>query len=298
MLSLLFFLTFMNTLYAETSKIQAKEVVVLFEGPIENVAKEVVRVYPGIKAELITTLGWDVDFSPNVLLVKEKDELRKIVGSNLIVAFAIPAKNLIVLDISRAYTKPFTLEATLKHELCHLLLHRNIEMERLPRWLNEGVCQWASGGIAELMANNEGRALARATISDSLISIRELERFPMDERSLILAYEESKSFVEYIVSEFSKRELLQILENLKEGYSINESMQKSLSMPTSELESNWHAHLKRRHTWFSYLSHNLYTILFFLAAIATVYGFMRLLKKKRAYKDEEEEEDRVDRGMR
>jgi hypothetical protein len=58
----------------------------------------------------------------------------------------------------------------------------------------------------------------------------------------------------------------------------------------SELEESWRAYLKRRHTWFYYLSSNIYTIIFSIAAIFTIYGFFRLLQKKRAYMDKDEED--------
>jgi hypothetical protein len=276
-------------LQAEMSTLQSKEAVILYEGQLEEVAKEVARIYPSVKGELAKTFHLKADFRPKVILSNDRNAFRKIVGSDIIIAFAVPDKNIIVLDTYRIYTKPFTLETTLKHELCHLFLHRNIAQERLPRWLDEGLCQWASGGIAELIISDEGRALAKATISDRLVPLRELEKFPIEEKSLILAYEQSKSIVEYVVSEFGSQKIIQILEYLKEGDSVNESIQKSLSISIFELEKNWHDHLKRKHTWFTYASNNLYTILFFLAAIITVYGFIRLLKKKKAYKDEEEE---------
>jgi hypothetical protein len=301
-LSILFFIFLhiisVQLLHAETNSIQTSEVEVLFEKPLANLAQEVIKAYTFVKNELAETFHWEIDFKPKVILVKDKDTFKKITGSDIILAFAVPDRNLIVLDTSRVYIKPFTLETTLKHELCHLILHRNIEQERLPRWLDEGVCQWSSGGIAELMTDSEGRALTKATISDRLIDIGELDRFPMDEKSLILAYEQSKSFVEYIVSEYGKDKMLDLLGNLKTGYPIHEAIQKSLSISLFELEKNWHAYLKRKHTWFLYLSNNLYAIIFFLAALVTVYGFIRLLKKKRAYKDEEEEEERGNKDFR
>lgn len=287
LMSLFFLLIFLNPIYAEMDTLQTNDVTVLFKGPIGDIARDVIKLYPAVRADLTDTFRWEVGFRPEVVLVDDRDNFRKIVGNDIIVAFAVPSQKLIVLDTSRVYTKPFTLESTLKHELCHILLHHNIKSERLPRWLDEGVCQWASGGIAELMADDD-RAIAKASMSERLIKIGELERFPLDERSLILAYQESKSIVEYIVSEFGKQGILNVLEYLKEGYSVDDSIQKSLSVSLFELEKNWHAHLKRKHTWFSYFSNNLYTILFSLAAIITVYGFIRLLKKKREYKDEEE----------
>ena len=292
LLSFCLSLIFVNLIFAETYILRTNEVVVLYKGPNGEIAQEVTNAYTTVRTELIATLRWEVDFRPEVVLVNNRDNFRKMVGNNITVAFAVPDENRIVLDTSRVYTKPFTLKTTLKHELCHILLHRNIiKRERLPRWLDEGVCQWASGGISELMTSDEGRALAKATIFNRLISIEELDRFPVDERLVILAYEESKSIVEYISSEFGRQGMLNVLEYLHEGYSIEDSIQKSLSASTSELEMKWRAYLKRKYTWFSYFSNNLYTILFSIAALLTVYGFIRLLKKKKAYVDEEEGEN-------
>ena len=81
--------------------------------------------------------------------------------------------------------------------------------------------------------------------------------------------------------------------HFKEGISLDESMQRSFSMSLDDLEQDWKSRLKRKYTWFYYLSSNLYTILFVFAALVTVYGFIRLLQKKRAYKDEEEERKRT-----
>jgi hypothetical protein len=282
-----------QVVHAEIRTIQTKDFTVSYEERLANVAAEVAQVYPVVSQELVETLKWETDFSPRIILTGDRDAFGKIVGMDIITAFALPDRDLIVIDTSRVYTKPFTLRSTLKHELCHLLLHQNIDSRLLPRWIDEGVCQWASGGVAELMADDGDRILTKAAVSDRLISVRELARFPMDEPSLILAYEESKSVVEYIVRDFGKIELMQILENLKEGDTIGESVQKSLGLPLSELESKWHSSLRRKLTWFTYLSANLYTIIFSLAALITVYGFLRLIQKKRSYKDDEEEGEEI-----
>lgn len=277
----------LNPLLAENKVLQTKEVIVIFEEHQAGAAEEVTKVYLSVKSELAGKLGWEVDFRPTVLLDRGGETIRRNTGSDIFVAYAVPQRNLIVLDTSRVYAKPFSLEATLKHELCHLLIHRNIESP--PRWLDEGVCQWSSGGIAEFMTEDGKRALQNATISGRLISIRELVRFPPED--IILAYEESKSIVEYIESEFDKQGILQILAYLKEGYSLDESLRKGLAVTTSELDEKWQAYLKKKRGWFSYLSNNLYEILFFFAALATVYGFMRMLKKKKELTDEPGDED-------
>jgi hypothetical protein len=282
---------FSNTLYAEITSIKSDEVVVLYEGKMKGVAEEVANVYPAVKKELVDTLTWDLDSRPDIFIAKDRNTFRKIVGSDMVVAFAVPKKNLIVLDISRIYTKPFTLETTLKHELCHLVLHQNIKQDNLPRWLDEGVCQWASGGIAELVTGGGDRVLSQATVSNNVIRIRSLDKFPQDGKRLLLAYEESKSFIEYIISEYGENKILQLLQSLKEGGSIDDSFERSFSASVPDLEQEWFKHLEIKYTWFSYVSNNLYTILFFLVGIITLYGFFRLVKKKREYAHEEEEEE-------
>jgi hypothetical protein len=228
-----------------------------------------------------------VDFKPTVLLDRGGETIKRNTGNDIFVAYAVPQRNLIVLDTSRVYAKPFSLESTLKHELCHLIIHRNIENP--PQWLDEGVCQWASGGIAEFMTEDGKRALQNAAVSGRLISIRELVRFPPED--IILAYEESKSIIEYIEKEFGKQGVLRILAYLKEGYPLDDSLQKGISVTTLELDEKWQAYLNKRRGWFPYLSRNLYGILFFFAALITVYGFMRMLKKKKEQIDEPEDED-------
>jgi len=282
LLFLFLFLILLNPLPAENKVLQTEEVIVIFEEHQVGAAEEVAKVYPSVKSELAETLGWGVDFRPTVLLDRGGETIKRNTGSDIFVAYAVPERNLIVLDTSRVYAKPFSLESTLKHELCHLIIHRNIE--RLPRWLDEGVCQWASGGIAEFTTEDGKRALQNATVSGRLIGIRELVRFPTED--IILAYEESKSIVEYIEKEFGKQGVLRILAYLKEGYSLDDSLQKGISVTTLELDEKWQKYLKKRRGWFPYLSRNLYEILFFIAALITVYGFMRMLKKKKEQVDE------------
>ncbi|MEC4685988.1 MAG: peptidase MA family metallohydrolase [Nitrospirota bacterium] len=282
-------------LYAEQIElgiIQNSELIVQFEKPLKNAAKEVETIYPDIKAELEKTLGWRVTFRPTVVLIKDSKTFRKMAGNNQFVAFAVPRKNLIVIDYSKMKTHPFTLEITLRHELCHLLLHHYIREGNLPRWLDEGVSQWVSGGMAEIIMDTRRSPLKDAVLSGRFIPISALTAgFPKDKKSLLLAYEESKSIVEYMGRKYGSNGVLEVLNNLRDGDNVDAAIQKALKIPVQELEIKWHNQLKKRITWFTYLSSNLYEILFFLAALITVAGFIKLLMRKRNYKDEEEEEE-------
>lgn len=279
-------------LYAEEWKtLQQNEVVIAFEDSLEIAAQEVAFLYPRLKQELEETFLWPVSFIPTIFLISESQAFREMTGSDLVVAFVTSSRNQIVIDYSKMKTQPFTLETTLKHELCHLLLHHHIKRVNLPRWLDEGICQWVSDGIAEIILDQGGHVLDEAVLSGRYLSIRSLaERFPQEKRLLLLAYEESKSLVEYIVSSYGEERVLSVLDSLKAGADVDVAILEGLSISLNDLEIEWHQHLKRKTTWLTYLTRYLYEILFFLGALAMIYGFIRQIIKKRAYQEEEEED--------
>ncbi len=289
---IIFLLLLFKPLYAiETNTIQNNKVIVHYEQSLQTVAREVIEIYPDIKLELEKTFKWEIDFRPTITLMKDRKTFQGMFGNSPIVAVAISNKNLIIIDNSKMKTHPFTLKTTLKHELCHLLLHRYVKKRLLPKWLNEGISQWASDGIAEIIIGENEGLLKQATLSGRFIFIEDLtERFPQDEKSLLLAYQESKSIVEYIDGEYGSTGLLHILNNLRDGNEIDIAILESLSIPVDELEKRWHDYLKKRTTWFTYLSSHLYQFLFSFASLVLIYGFIRFLIQKRACKDDEEED--------
>ena len=283
------FIIIPHFLYAEDlGIIQTDEIIVLFQEPLGIAAKEVMDIYGGLKRELEEILRWPVNFRPTVLLIKNSNEFQKIAGNKSVVALAVSQKNLVVIDYSKMNTHPFTLGITLKHELCHLLLHHHIKKTKLPKWLDEGVSQWVSDGVAEMIMDRKRSVLKEAIRTENYIGIDSLTTsFPEHTKSLMLAYEESRSLVAYIGSKFGKNGILDILKYLKEGYEVDAAILKALSIPLDDLERRWHSHLRKKTTWFTFLITNLYEMLFFLGAMITIYGFIRLLIKKRAYEDEE-----------
>lgn len=273
---------------AQTSAIETDAVIVLFEEPLGVAAKRVSDIYPALREELEETLEWRFNFRPAVLLIKDRQTFQKRAGSTLFTAFADPGQRLIVIDYSRMAANPSILGTTLKHEMCHLLLHHHIQGANLPRWLDEGISQWVSGGMAEIIMNRERFVLNRAVLSGHYCSIRDLATyFPAGEMPLLTAYEESKDLIEYIIREFGKNGILDILRNLKEGYAPEEAIRQSLFISLDELERKWLKDLRKRATWFTYFVVHLYQILFFLGALLTVFGFIRARIRKRNYRDDD-----------
>ncbi len=298
-LSVLFFpaVLLIGPSYAEKQTLGDERVIVRFDGPLRNAAAEVLKVYPAIRMELMKDLGWGTDFRPEIVLVKDSVSFRRVAESDLVTALAVPQKDLIVIDYSKMNVYPFTLGATLKHELCHLELHHHIAEGNLPRWFDEGICQWVSGGLAEIITDGKRSILKEAALSNRLMSIERLaERFPADGRDLLLAYEESRSVVEYVKKEFGVSGVRGILEHMSMGDNLEDAVRKSLLISLDELERRWRSSLAEKASWLSSIGDHLYEILFLFASLITIYGFFRVLKKRREYKDEDGE-DREEEKM-
>jgi hypothetical protein len=275
----------------ELDTIEAGGIAVHYERPLLNAAKEILELYPAIKHEVEKTLRWEVRFRPEVLLIRENRTFRMLAHSEMVVAFADPERQLIVIDYSRMGMHPFRLDITFKHELCHLLLHSHIP-HGLPKWFDEGVSQWVTGGLAEILVEDRKPVLKEAALARRIFRFEALSlHFPEDRPGLILAYEQSRSLVEYMADTFGAQKLLDILEALKDGTSIDDALRKHLGLALPVLEGNWLAHLNKNITWLIYLSNNLYEILFFLAALITIFAGLKMLLRRLARKDTDEEDE-------
>jgi hypothetical protein len=223
--------------------------------------------------------------------VKKSEGFQRIARNKLFVALASPEKNLIIIDNSRVNILPFSLHVTLKHELCHLLLHHHINDDNLAKWLDEGICQWVSDGLGEIFIEKNWSGLDAAILTGREFQLDRLtKKFPQEDALLMLAYEQSKSVVAYIDRHYSKSALLNILGHLKNGVTIDAAIQKSLDLSIDQLQEEWRNHLEGTPRWLVYLANNIYAILFFLAALLVVLGFIRQLMRKRAWQNEQEEE--------
>ena len=287
------FFLFDAAVVAQPLMMKTEELLVVYEAPLASAAGEVVRIYPKLKQELEEFFGWNLDVRPQVVLVDNTLSFRKLTRNKLFVAFAVPDRDLIVIDYSRMNTRPFTLSVTLKHELCHLLLHRHISSQNLPKWLDEGVCQWVSDGIGEIFINKGWSGLDSAVMAGRIIPLKRLtDYFPQDGASLILAYEQSKSVINYVDRQYGYHAIMEILDFLKNGETVEAALLSSLAISHQQLEAEWLDDLESTPRWLVFLASYMYSILFFLAAVLTILGFVRYRRRrKKIYAKWEEEDD-------
>lgn len=275
----------------ESGHLKGPGIIIQYELPLENAAGKIADTYLEIKSEIEGKLATHIIFVPTVVLIHQHAVFRKMVMDDLTTAFALPGKNLIVMDYSKLDRTPYDLLDTMKHEVCHLLLHQDIAGQIIPRWLDEGVCQWVSGGVADIINPETKDILRQAVLSDALIPLRDLtSRFPQQSRGIILAYLESKSFVEFIVSEFGSNKLVAILQSMQKGIQVEQAVHENLSVTLDALEAQWRQNLKRKYSWPTYIADHFIWILFFAASLATFIGYLRFRRRLKNYRDEEEED--------
>ena len=270
---------------------RGEELVIAGDEPLGLQARRLQQIYPEIRAHVEDTLGWKFRSPPRVLLVSDRETFEKMSGNPLISAFAVPSQHSIVIHLSPAISEPYLLHETFEHELCHLLLHDHIRDRFLPRWLDEGTCQWVSGSLGEILV---GKGVAAGAINPARhpIPLRQLAMgFPKDKDSLIQAYVESRLFVEYLVAHHGKESLLGVLQQLREGLSIEQAISGATSKSLQNLEDEWREELRSREMWLVWVGQNLYELLFLLAAILTIVAFVRLMIRKKRYDPDEEDEE-------
>ena len=274
----------------ELNVLRKNNVIVLYDDGIENAAVAVAQTYPAVRDGLEKIIGWVVDFTPTIYLVSTHERFERMSGHSLVVGFAVPEKTLIVIDYSKILSDPFSMSSIMEHELCHLLLHKNISRKNLPKWLDEGVAQWASGGIADIIMTDNSR-IDYAVLTGRQIPFKYLaQNFPRDNEGLMLAYAQSKSIVDYMSGEYGSAGIQNLLNSLRAGNDINDAVSGTFRASFDELEKNWYSDIKKKATWLTLLINHLYEIVFFLAAVSLIIGYIKIVIRKRAERYEDDDE--------
>jgi hypothetical protein len=220
-----------------------------------------------------------------LIIIKNRHDFLKRAEHPLVVAFANPSRNIITMNYQAVIENPFSLETTLQHELCHILLGEHLNMH-IPRWLNEGIAQWASEGITEIIRLDKN-ILQKAAFSGNLIPFHRLNySFPMDDTSFELAYEQSQSFIVYLVREYHKSSLFQMLELMKSGQSLHTAIRSVYGKSMHQLEYEWVSSQTQYLAWILFVINNLYTFLFVGMALISILGYIRMKRRKWNYPDD------------
>ena len=269
-------------------KYKSSTIKVMYPESLRHVLPDIIHTFHRAKDNLFDIFLWPISKPVRLILINNRQDFLKHAEHPLVVAFAQPSRNLITVNYQAVIKNPFSLETTLQHELCHLLLGEHLNMH-IPRWLNEGLAQWASEGITEII-RLDTNILQKAAFSGKLIPFHRLEySFPMESNAFVLAYEQSQSFIVYLVQQYGKSALFQMLELMKKGQPLHTSIRIVYGKPLHQLEREWASSQTQYLIWFLFVINNLYTFLFVGLALVSIIGFIRMKRRKWQYPDDWDE---------
>jgi hypothetical protein len=259
-------------------------------------AGRIADLSPMLLHELEMATGLRFDFRPTVIPAFSRENFRRMGGRDAFVAFAVPEKGQVVLDISRFEHRPAFFRSVLKHEYAHLLLHRHIASNRLPRWLDEGIAQQVSDGLSEYLPGRSQMVLGEALATDRVFPLAALAgSFPTDAFDLQLAYEQSRSIVGYMVQRYGDLFMKALISHVADGFPVGQAFQTVSGISLAEFEADWRRRQGTPLSWLGRIAGHVYGLLFFAAALATLLGYGRYRRRRRAYDADEEDDELQDR---
>jgi hypothetical protein len=130
---------------------------------------------------------------------------------------------------------------TVRHELAHLVVDQFADGclgGRRPNWLDEGLAT-----VAEGPANEDIRAdLAAGIEEDSFVPLRSLNgAFPAHDSGASMAYSQSYSVVDFLLSTYGPEPIQQLLLLLAGGKGYDEALEAVYGVNTDGLETAWRA---------------------------------------------------------
>ena len=106
----------------------------------------------------------------------------------------------------------------------------------LPSWLEEGLSMYAEGDLR----NDLLSILTEAISEDNLISVRSLSgSFPANAKEAGLYYAQSYSLVNFLIHDYGKDRMLQLLSVFKEGSSHDDAFLEVYGFDTDGLDNLW-----------------------------------------------------------
>lgn len=168
---------------------------------------------------------------------------------------AVPDRSTIVLPpYGSPRTRGWSEHRTLRHEWAHIGLHQYLDGLRIPRWLDEGYAEWASGGWDA----TRGWRLSLAFATGAAPPLDSLTlRWPRDRASADLAYMLSATAVEYLAGESGERGLALFFRRFREDGSFETALRRTFGVTSGQLEEDWQKYVKGRYGWLLFFSNSL-----------------------------------------
>ena len=224
----------------EWDKVSGKVVDVYFHGPVSRRAKNILNACEESVNDISELLGVDSNNRIALVMYNNYSEMFDVVvkksqtqaGSLITEGQAFATENVVIMDGgSRSSLGVAT------HEITHIIVARATKDSYLgvPLWLNEGLAEY--GNIEP--DSGYDRYLEWAVDTNRVFPFSSLNRFPGNPNLTLVAYGQSKSFIEFLVSKYPKENMKNLMKEISSRKSIDESFSSSYGKNLIELEEEW-----------------------------------------------------------
>lgn len=284
---IVFLLLFLLNKPNEVNLISNRYFDIYYPSPRKTIAKEV-SDYSVIELERISRNLYMHEVQKIKILILEQNEFNQKYGNYLPewgIGFAIPEKNLILLKFPISFVNPSRLKFIVSHEIAHILIHKKAGVF-IPRWFDEGAAIYLSKEPNFI----DDIKLSLAILCKKIIHLKDLEfSFPRSGTRANLAYIESASVIECLISEHGPYIVNQILTETKKANDFERGFQIATGTDVVLFEREWRVWLRKKFTVTFILKPN---ILFMIVALfVLIIGVTRKLRRRRLYCSDECIED-------
>lgn len=180
-----------------------------------------------------------------------------------------------------------SIERVVPHEVAHVMVARALgpQLGALPRWLNEGIAEYAAGEQASqvdpetLRAVGRGEFLPLSHLDDALQG---------GGRPQSLSYAEAASVVHFLVAEKGERVIAELLAAVREQGDAPRAVNQITGWSEAELQAAWRRSVARRWRWPLLLQSPV--LPFGLMVLIFIAGYLRY-RRQRKRRQEQPESD-------
>jgi tetratricopeptide (TPR) repeat protein len=205
----------------------------------------------GVANRALSTLAKRYNFTPTgpiliEIFPKHDDFAVRNVGlPGMIGALGACFGRVVTMDSPRARMGEFQWEATLWHELAHVVTLQ-MSNQRVPRWLTEGISVYE-----ETLARREwGRGAeieyAQRLNAGETLTLRDLNSGFMSGKTIGLAYNQASYLVEHLVSKYGDEGLHKLLRAYGEGLETEAALKAALNTDFDELQVTFDAAMEQK----------------------------------------------------
>ncbi|MSQ14425.1 MAG: hypothetical protein EXR50_00975 [Dehalococcoidia bacterium] len=133
----------------------------------------------------------------------------------------------------------FEFKETVAHEVSHMVIHQLADgpYSSLPAWLDEGLAMNAEKVVPQGYISE----LKKGIQTDELISVQSLGGVTGEPKDVMLFYGQSYSIVKFLVDNYGRGKIVEILNVLKTGTLINEALKQVYGFDVDGLDAKWRA---------------------------------------------------------